>query len=311
MAAWKRALGLPAVPPLGESWEVSFGELTSRIHPTGAPITALVGTDFLGDEREGSALLVKLLDAGETLSVQIHPRDDDPRLRPEESGKPECWYVAAREPGAVIHFGLADGTTEAVMREALASGGDVSRLLASVPVEPGDFFVVPPGTPHAIGAGVTVVEPQKIVPGKRGVTYRYWDWNRRYDAAGRPDPEGAPRPLHGEEALRVTDWSLRAPPWRRLGAVDPAQAARDELLASSDGRDGSIAFPVEVSRLAGTGEWTLPSASVARALTVVEGALELEGQPAARGQTLLIAAGFAPRARLRGAVALVASTPRG
>jgi mannose-6-phosphate isomerase len=310
VAGWKRALGLAAAPPLGESWEVSFGELTSRVQGRGVPISTLVGTDFLGDEREGSALLVKLLDAGAPLSVQIHPRDDDPHLRPDESGKPECWYVIACEPGARIHFGLAPEANPAAMRAAIEGGEDVSRLLASVAVEPGDFFVVPPGTPHAIGAGVTVLEPQRVEPGKRGVTYRYWDWNRRYDADGRPDPHGAARPLHVEEALRVTDWSRRATPWRRLGGADLGAAARCELLSSRDGRDGSIASPLEVARLAGTGALTLASASVARALTVVEGRVELEGLRAARGQTLLIAAGFVPRLALRAALVLVASTPR-
>jgi mannose-6-phosphate isomerase class I len=309
VAAWKRALGLEAAAPLGESWEVSFGELTSRIHRTGAPITTLVGTDFLGEERAGPALLVKLLDAGAPLSVQIHPRDDDPHLRPDESGKPECWYVVACEPGARIHFGLAAEANPAAMRAAIEGGADVSRLLASVEVEAGDFFVVPPGTPHAIGAGITVLEPQRVEHGRRGVTYRYWDWNRRYDAAGRLDPEGTLRPLHVEEALRVTDWSLRAPPWRRLGPVDLAAPARVELLSSLEGRGESIPFPVAVERLAGTGPRTLEAASVARALTVVEGHVELEGQRATRGQTLLIAAGFAPRLQLRSALALAASTP--
>ena len=70
------------------------------------------------------------------------------------------------------------------------SSGDASALLRFVPVAPGDFFTIGPGTPHAIGPGLTLVEPQQVLPGRRGLTYRYWDWNRRYDAEGRPDPQG-------------------------------------------------------------------------------------------------------------------------
>ena len=65
------------------------------------------------------------------------------------------------------------------IRESAASGS-----LVRVPVTTGDFFVVPAGTPHAIGGGIVLVEPQRVLPGRRGVTYRYWDWNRRYDASG-------------------------------------------------------------------------------------------------------------------------------
>src|SRR5690606_38348546 len=96
------------------------------------------------------------------------------------------------------------------VRRALAGERSLRELLRFVPVEPGDFFVIDAGTPHAIGEGLTLVEPQHVVPGLRGVTYRYWDWDRRYDAQGRPSPEGEPRALHAEHALAVT----------RFGAVE-------------------------------------------------------------------------------------------
>lgn len=311
LAAWKRALGHDASPPLGESWEVSFGpELPSRVRGTGQLLVdAVRGTGALGDEVDRSALLVKLLDAGAPLSVQIHPADDDPRLGPDESGKPECWYVAESEPGAVIHFGLADHATPAAMRAAIEGGHDVSRLLRSIVVEPGDFFVVPPGTPHAIGAGVTVVEPQKVVPGKRGVTYRYWDWNRRYDAAGRLNPSGTPRPLHVEDALRVTDWSRRQPPWRRLGPGDVEAAPVLTWLSSPDALHDAQPFPVEVLRLVGTGHTRLPASPVAQAVTVIEGHVTVGGVTARRGETLLLPAGRESVAALQRASAILSSTP--
>src|SRR5690606_7976392 len=157
--------------------------------------------------RTGTALLVKLIDTSEPLSVQIHPSNEYPGLSAGECGKPESWYIVAREPGAGLYLGFQRGTTEHDGRAALSGERSLRELLRFVPVEPGDFFVIDAGTPHAIGEGLTLVEPQHVVPGQRGITYRYWDWDRRYDAAGKADPQGSPRPLHVEHALRVTDFA--------------------------------------------------------------------------------------------------------
>jgi hypothetical protein len=196
---------------IGESWELSVEPDFPSITRDGEALRDVLTRDpagYLGREssRGSTALLVKLLDAADELSVQIHPDDGYAGLAPGESGKPECWYVTERDPGAGVYLGLREGVTEAAMREALAAGGDVSALLAFVPVEVGDFLLIDAGTAHAIGRGLTLVEPQRVVPGRRGVTYRYWDWNRRYDRDGHLDPAGAPRPLHVAHALAVTRW---------------------------------------------------------------------------------------------------------
>ena len=196
---------------VGEAWELSFGpELPSRT-TEGVWLYDLVSQDrqrYLGREAQhgASALLVKWLDADDDLSVQIHPSVDDPDLSAEETGKPECWYIVAREPGAGIYLGLKPGVDADQMRRALAASEDVSKLLRFQPVATGDFYLLAPGLPHAVGRGVTLIEPQYVAPGKKGVTLRYWDWNRRYDAQGRRDPQGAARELHVERALQVTEW---------------------------------------------------------------------------------------------------------
>lgn len=321
VASWKRDVGIAATDPLGESWEVSFGpELPSFVEgPEARSLLSVVSDDlpgYLGDEAAlgTSALLVKLLDARTPLSVQIHPSDRDETLGPGESGKPECWYVAAAEPGAGVLFGLADDATPAGMREALETGADLVPLLARIEVKIGDFFVVPPGTPHAIGAGVTVVEPQHITPNKRGVTYRYWDWNRKYDALGQLDPSGRPRALQVDAALRVTDWSsgrgslLAERAYRYAPTVGENEALH--LLPLSG--DGGIPFSVAVQRLAGSGAMTLPSARVARSITVIEGSLRASADAtfvALRGESLLIAAHAEVALEGTGVIAIVASTP--
>lgn len=295
----KAGLGLPVDAPIGESWELSGGpELPSRAE-SGEPLSELIAADprgWLGREarRGGTALLVKLLDAAEPLSVQIHPSDRSPGLAPDESGKPESWYVVEADPGAGIFLGLAPAATPASVRRAIEDGADLSRYLSFVPARVGDFFVVEAGTPHAIGAGVTLVEPQHVRPGRRGVTYRYWDWNRRYDRSGQPDPQGAPRALHVEEALAVTRW--RAPRGRALLREVRARAGAPRLDSPPRwkhlcGPGGALPSRwLDVRRVAGSGRSVLPEADSLRALTVLEGTIELGGVTAGAGRTVAVPA---------------------
>jgi len=277
-----------APPRVGESWEISVEpDFPARLDETGELLGDVIARDPLGwlgveAERGGTstALLVKLLDAADDLSVQIHPRDDYAGLAPGEAGKPESWYVLDREVGAVLHLGLREGVTRAQVAETIAEDGDVSALLFRVPVDPGDFFRIDAGTPHAIGRGITLVEPQHVTPGLRGVTYRYWDWNRRYDDEGRPDAGGRPRELHVEHALAVTAWDaprgdsfLRG---ARLRTRVPAVAgpARIDVLAGPGGLESEH---LRVSRWVGTGTLDAPADDLLRGVTVVGGEVRLAG----------------------------------
>jgi mannose-6-phosphate isomerase len=253
----------PADPArvIGESWEVSVEpDFPGRIDD-GRLLSAYLGEDpvsAVGEEARrphgSTALLVKLIDTDDPLSVQIHPDDDYAGLGDGECGKPESWYVVARQPGAGLYLGFQRGTVEADVRAALAAGASLSPLLRFVPVEPGDFFLIDAGTPHAIGTGLTLVEPQHVVPGKRGVTYRYWDWNRRYDAAGKPHPEGVGRPLHAEHALTVTDWQRVQEDGFidsiRIAAGVPSLAGPASYLSLA-GDDGLKSRWLRVGRIAG------------------------------------------------------------
>jgi mannose-6-phosphate isomerase len=181
------------------------------------------------------------------------------------------------------------------MAAAIERGEDVSALLAFVPVAAGDFIVVEAGTPHAIGAGVTVVEPQRVLPGKWGVTYRYWDWNRRYDAEGQPSREGAPRALHVEHALAVTDWSrARGEAFlrqvrHRAGAPDCDASPRLEALCAGEGA-ALASDALEVWRLAGDGVISLSPVDALRSITVLEGSIQVGALRIDRGRTAAIPA---------------------
>jgi len=311
-------------PVIGESWEISVEpDFPSRVEG-GEALADVIARDavgWLGDAgaaRGGASLLLKVLDADSPLSVQIHPRDDWSGLEPGQSGKPECWYILAARPGAHLLLGLAPGVDEARLRRALRSGEDVAALLGRVEVEPGDFFVIDAGLVHAVGAGITLIEPQRVRPGRRGVTLRFWDHGRRYDARGKLDPAGEPRALQVEEALAVTDWAADRGQAglmhtrQRAGAVATLGAPRLDALMPPARARGSTAL--DASRVSGTGELELAGAhrGVLTGLFVAQGELSISHEagdlrvPAGRS-AVLPASLVEPRLALRGAHALLAS----
>lgn len=129
---------------------------------------------FVGNDH--SPLLAKYLFTSENLSVQVHPNDDQARSLGHTSGKAECWLVIDAEPGALIGLGLRQNISPDTLRRA-ALDGSVKQLIAWRPVAPGDFFLVPPGTIHAIGAGISLLEFQQ----NSDVTYRLYDYGRGRD----------------------------------------------------------------------------------------------------------------------------------
>lgn len=301
---YKAALGVGTGLPdrrVGESWELSVSdEFPSRLEDGGESLAhwiARAPAAALGEEahagRAQTALLVKWLDAAEPLSLQIHPQDDYAGLQPGQSGKLEAWYIVEREPGAGLYLGFRPGVRERDVRERLRGDADLSELMAFVTVEPGDFVLLEPGTPHAIGNGLTLIEPQVGPPGKRALTYRYWDWNRRYGPGGVPDPAGVPRELHVEDALAVTRWDRACDPqWlasRRVHrhAGDLRTAARCELLCGPDPGAALRCEPMRVARVSGSGRAALPAWNALRSVTVIEGRAVLTH----RGGSLPIPAG--------------------
>jgi mannose-6-phosphate isomerase len=203
--ALERALGIPLPPgkKIGETWELSDrADRNSVVARGGFRGTTL--RELMVDQRErilGRArpapdgtfpLLVKYLDASENLSVQVHPHRAIAHTLPTgDAPKTECWYVVAAERGSGIWHGLRAGV-EPERLAAEASGIGVVSLLSWYRAEPGQFFFVPGGTVHAIGAGVALIEIQE----NSDTTYRMYDW-------GRTGADGSPRPTHVERALHA------------------------------------------------------------------------------------------------------------
>ena len=206
---------------IGEAWCISA-------HPNGpsvvcAPerfagltLTALYEQQpqLFGEPQSGPfPLLIKLLDAAEDLSVQVHPDDAYALAHEGELGKTECWYVVAAEPGARIIYGHTAPTKEAFAEQVAQEAWD--ELLCAIPVKAGDFFAVPHGTLHAIGAGIMILETQQ----NSDTTYRVYDYGRR-------DDQGNLRPLHLQQALEVTQIPHRQPASQECDTVQSGGTVR-------------------------------------------------------------------------------------
>ncbi|MDD5521031.1 MAG: class I mannose-6-phosphate isomerase [Kiritimatiellae bacterium] len=185
-----------------ESWEISDRPEGMSIISNGT----LAGTSIhqvlesmpghiLGRNRFDKTfpLLVKIIDARQRLSVQVHPDDQTAKVLNTE-GKTEMWYVLAAEPGARVFSGFNQRINPATLEEALRTDC-VADLLNSIPVSEGDSIYLPGGTIHAIGEGCLILEVQQ----NSNTTYRVFDWNR-------VDKNGKPRELHVSQALKTINW---------------------------------------------------------------------------------------------------------
>ncbi|MGJ9384801.1 mannose-6-phosphate isomerase, class I [Salipaludibacillus sp. CF4.18] len=165
---------------------------------------------FNHEQGDEFPLLVKIIDAQDDLSVQVHP-DDQYALKHEgyAFGKTECWYILDREPGAKLILGHGAST-----RDELSNMVEEKRwddLFNSVEVEPGDFIYVPSGTVHAIGSGVLILEIQQ----SSDITYRFYDYDR-------PGQDGQMRELHIEDSIACSmvphkDATPARPAWEEDG----------------------------------------------------------------------------------------------
>jgi mannose-6-phosphate isomerase len=205
--ALEKCLGkrLPTSDSYGESWEVSdhpvHRSLVAAGPRAGQSLRVLMEQET-GGLLGGAAIrfktfpwLFKFLDAGDWLSVQVHPDEKSVgKLWPGEGSKTEAWLVLRAEPGSRIYAGLLPGVNEPQLRRAIQDGTVVDCLHVIQP-DPGDCIFLPAGTVHAVGGGVLLAEIQET----SDATFRIFDWNRR-------DSHDKSRPLHVEEALASIHW---------------------------------------------------------------------------------------------------------
>jgi mannose-6-phosphate isomerase len=206
----KERFGKAAKPGtlVGESWEINGMTRSSSVVANGflkgntlEEILEVYMGDLVGDivyEKYGNEfpLLIKFIDAHDTLSIQVHPDNKLASERHHAWGKTEMWYVIDATPGAIIYTGFRKKITREEYLIHL-NNRTLAGLINATPVKAGDVFFVPAGMVHAIGAGVLLTEIQQT----SDVTYRIYDWDR-------VDASGKPREIHTDLALDAIDFDL-------------------------------------------------------------------------------------------------------
>lgn len=208
---------------VAESWELSThkdGESMIASGPyAGMTLSAYIqkiGADALGTRAQKFdyfPLLIKLIDARDNLSVQVHPNDAYALKNEGEYGKTEMWYIVGCEQDAALYYGFSQDVDKDTFVNAIREN-TLTDLLNCVPVHKGDVFFIPAGTVHAIGKGIVICEIQQ----NSNTTYRIYDY-------GRVGADGKPRALHIEKASEVS--TLQKLPL-------PVQNHNSELLESCD-----------------------------------------------------------------------------
>lgn len=223
--------GIPeAQARIGESWEISavpgHESIVSEGFYKGLSINELIerfghsllGTRVIGKYGHRFPLLVKIIDAADNLSVQVHPDDKLAAARHGCLGKTEMWYIIDSGKDAKIFAGLNTAMTPEQYAQYIAAG-TFADTLAVHSSAPGDVFFLPAGRVHAIGAGNLLAEIQE----SSDVTYRIFDYNRR-------DADGNTRELHTELAKDAIDFEVHP----RYKSPRAADSAPDCELVSCD-----------------------------------------------------------------------------
>ncbi len=215
---------------------IDGGEFDGR---TLGDVIRILGKEVLGTNAAGCddlPILVKLIDAKDDLSIQVHPDDDYALKHEHQRGKTEAWYILDALPGSVLYHGFKSDVSKEEFSRRI-SEGTLTEILNRESVKRGDVFFIPPGTLHAIGGGILLAEIQQ----SSNVTYRIYDYDRR-------DASGNKRELHVDKALEVTQ---RKRPERAASGEHIAQCAYFTVDRASCAESGG-----EVTCVTGPGSFT-------------------------------------------------------
>lgn len=251
---------------IAESWELTVRHDGMNVIENGE-YAGMTLAEYLGDKAEGFPLLIKLIDACDKLSIQVHPDDTYAKEKEGEYGKTEMWYIVDAEPGAKLVYGLKDYDKDS-FRAAVADG-TLEKYMNAVDVKRGDIFFIPSGLVHAIGAGILIAEIQQ----SSNVTYRVYDYMRR-------GKDGKLRELHVDKALDViVDYT-----------EDEIEAIRYE-----DGKDASSLANCryfKVDRYVLSEDITLGSDSSFMHILALSGEGTVGGVSIKKGESILLPEGY-------------------
>ena len=271
---------------IAESWELSCHKDGNSVVADGefagltlAQYIEKEGKSVLGtncEKFENFPILIKLIDAKDNLSVQVHPNNEYAQRVEGEYGKTEMWYVVDCDEGASLLYGFKHNITKEEFRERIENN-TLLEVTNNVPVHKGDVFFIESGTLHAIGKGILIAEIQQ----NSNTTYRIYDY-------GRVGKDGKPRELHVEKAKEVTNLVPPKYPPTAQGAPTAIEGGKETLLRSCE------YFNVNKLELDGTTKLTAGEGSF-NSLLVLDGAFEIaagsEKASAKKGDSLFITAG--------------------
>lgn len=276
----------------GECWAVSAhpnGDCTVKGGAyDGKKLSALWAEEpelFGNVDSDRFPLLIKIIDAKEDLSIQVHPNDAYAGKNENGSlGKTECWYILDAPEGASLVIGHNARNKEELTD--MIRNGRWKEFLREVPVKKGDFIQIDPGTVHAIKGGIEILETQQ----NSDITYRVYDYDRLTD--------GKPRELHVEKSLDVI--------------TVPAKAVEDSVINVAGGAKNEPELLVEcdyyrVWKLEVDGAAALRQEYPFLIMSVIEGEGRIDGQPVKKGDHFILPNGYG-EANIEGKLLLIAST---
>ena len=253
---------------VAETWELSYHKDGPSRLEDGSLITESLTKEELGTNCDGFSFfptLVKLIDARQDLSVQVHPSDAYALKNENSFGKTEMWYIVEAEEGAGIYLGFKNTVTAEEFEEAIKAN-TLTDLLNFYEVKAGDCYFIPSGTIHAIGAGCLICEIQQ----NSNLTYRVYDY-------GRKDKNGKERELHVEKAKLVTNLA--------------AYTATPLGFSTKHGELLGLSKYFTVTKITVNGAKTVDmDKSTFKAFTCVDGEGTLGGKKMALGDTRLLTA---------------------
>ena len=268
---------------IAESWELSChkdGEsMIADGEFAGMTLTAFIekaGREVLGDNCrrfEYFPILIKLIDAKDNLSVQVHPNNEYAQRVEGEYGKTEMWYIVDCDPGAELLYGFKHNIAKEEFERRIKDN-TLLEVTNSVKVHKGDVFFIESGTLHAIGKGILIAEIQQ----NSNTTYRIYDY-------GRVGADGKPRQLHIDKAVEVTELAPPKYPYKAIGSEEVRGGYTEQLLSQCEYfRVKKICVEEKCVLEAGSGSFN--------SILVLDGQGELDGVKLKKGDSCFVPSGY-------------------
>lgn len=268
---------------IAESWELSChkdgesvivnGDFTGK---TLSEFIAAQGKGVLGkncEKFEYFPILIKLIDAKDNLSVQVHPNNEYALRVEGEYGKTEMWYIVDCDPGAELLYGFKSNISKEEFERRIKDN-TLLEVTNSVPVHKGDVFFIESGTLHAIGKGILIAEIQQ----NSNTTYRIYDY-------GRVGADGKPRQLHIEKAVEVTELTPPKYPTKAMGEIQQKDGCTVQLLSECE--------YFRVNKVCSEEKCDLEASNNSfNSILVLDGEGEIDGLSLKKGESCFIPAGY-------------------